>query len=151
VRAGAGICLLLSRASLMFSCLLDSHFKPYQNKKKKPREQCKQRKNAQENTVCRKLHGGEDEIKNLYSENCPVSDFPAFTAGSWSAYFSAVFHGTPLLFLYLSPATCEKRVAGRGKAQSAIYQLRAPFESSRKEVALSLSKAGKVTAVEALQ
>ena len=78
-----------------------------------------------------------NSIKRGENESSTVSDFLSVTAPSWGASLSSVFHRIPLLLLYLSPATCEEGVAGRSKPQSALYRLRAPFTSSRKEIALS--------------
>jgi hypothetical protein len=122
------------------------------NKKGNPQEKiCPKGKNCQKYAVCFEIKGGRNEVQNLYLKSSTVSDFLSVTAPSWGASLSAVFHRIPLLLLYLPFATCEEGVAGRSKPQSALYRLRAPFTGSGKEITLSPSKVGKVTAVEVLR
>ena len=90
-------------------------------------------------------------IKRGGNEISTVSDFLFTATHSWNTSPSSVFHRIPLLLLYLSPATCEEGVAGRSEARNSVYRLRAPFTSSRKEIALFSPKGGKVTTVEVLQ
>lgn len=122
------------------------------NKKRNPQEQTYRKgEDYQENTICCEVNGGKNEVQNFYLKSSTVSDFLFTATHSWNTSLSSVFHRIPLLLLYLSPATCEEGVAGRSETRNSVYRLRAPFTSSRKEIALFSPKGGKVNTVEVLQ